>query len=219
MPFLLFGQSYSALWKKAQEAEKKDLPQTQYDIIQKIVKKAEKEKAYGQLLKAELKGSQVMMAISTDSLTPAVERIRQRGEAAKDEALKIVYQTVLWKVCSVNSNIKIETRKPVLDEHICRVLANIKEDAYDPFVISGDDSGYFNDDLLSVVGYELRDFEPMYNYYKKVGNRKAACLTGAEAFKYDYYKLSELISQYQDLQEAGASAYSYQPKCILCPLL
>ena len=206
MPFLLFGQSYSALWKKAQEAEKKDLPQTQYDIIQKIVKKAEKEKAYGQLLKAELKGSQVMMAISTDSLTPAVERIRQRGEAAKDEALKIVYQTVLWKVCSVNSNIKIETRKPVLDEHICRVLANIKEDAYDPFVISGDDSGYFNDDLLSVVGYELRDFEPMYNYYKKVGNRKAACLTGAEAFKYDYCKLSELISQYQDLQEAGALA-------------
>ena len=206
MPFLLFGQSYSSLWKKAQEAEKKDLPQTQYDIIQKIVKKAEKEKAYGQLLKAELKGSQVMMAISTDSLTPAVERIRQRGEAAKDEALKIVYQTVLWKVCSVNSNIKIETRKPVLDEHICRVLANIKEDAYDPFVISGDDSGYFNDDLLSVVGYELRDFEPMYNYYKKVGNRKAACLTGAEAFKYDYYKLSELISQYQDLQEAGALA-------------
>ena len=206
MPFLLFGQSYSALWKKAQEAEKKDLPQTQYDIIQKIVKKAEKEKAYGQLLKAELKGSQVMMAISTDSLTPAVERIRQRGEAAKDEALKIVYQTVLWKVCSVNSNIKIETRKPVLDEHICRVLANIKEDAYDPFVISGDDSGYFNDDLLSVVGYELRDFEPMYNYYKKVGNRKAACLTGAEAFEYDYFKLSELISQYQDLQEAGALA-------------
>ena len=206
MPFILFGQSYSALWKKAQEAENKDLPQTQYDIIQKIVKKAEKEKAYGQLLKAELKGAQVMMSISTDSLTPAVELIRQRGEAAKDEALKIVYQTVLWKVCSSNSNIKIEVRKPVLDEHICQILANIKEGAYDPFVISGDDSGYFNDDLLSVVGYELRDFEPMYNYYKKVGNRKAACLTGAEAFKYDYYKLSELISQYQDLQEAGALA-------------
>ena len=206
MPFILFGQSYSALWKKAQEAENKDLPQTQYDIIQKIVKKAEKEKAYGQLLKAELKGAQVMMSISTDSLTPAVELIRQRGEAAKDEALKIVYQTVLWKVCSSNSNIKLEVKKPVLDEHICQILANIKEGAYDPFVISGDDSGYFNDDLLSVVGYELRDFEPMYNYYKKVGNRKAACLTGAEAFKYDYYKLSELISQYQDLQEAGALA-------------
>ena len=206
MPFILFGQSYSSLWKKAQEAENKDLPQTQYDIIQKIVKKAEKEKAYGQLLKAELKGAQVMMSISTDSLTPAVELIRQRGEAAKDEALKIVYQTVLWKVCSSNSNIKIEVRKPVLDEHICQILANIKEGAYDPFVISGDDSGYFNDDLLSVVGYELRDFEPMYNYYKKVGNRKAACLTGAEAFEYDYFKLSELISQYQDLQEAGALA-------------
>ena len=45
MPFALFGQSYSDLWKKVREAGDKDLPKTQYEVLQKIVKKATKEKA------------------------------------------------------------------------------------------------------------------------------------------------------------------------------
>ena len=51
MPLISWGQtSYSALWKKASEAESKDLPQSQYKILQQIVEKATKEKVYGQLL-------------------------------------------------------------------------------------------------------------------------------------------------------------------------
>ena len=46
LPMWLFGQSYSELWKKANEAEQKDLPQTQYEVLKKIVTKAEQEKAY-----------------------------------------------------------------------------------------------------------------------------------------------------------------------------
>ena len=37
------GQTYSSLWKQAEEAEKKDLPRTQYDVLMKIVDKAQKE--------------------------------------------------------------------------------------------------------------------------------------------------------------------------------
>jgi hypothetical protein len=58
IPFSLFGQTYSALWKQAADAEKKDLPQTQIEALRQIVEKAEREKAYGQLLKAELKAEQ-----------------------------------------------------------------------------------------------------------------------------------------------------------------
>ena len=29
------GQTYSSLWKQAEEAEKKDLPRTQYDVLMK----------------------------------------------------------------------------------------------------------------------------------------------------------------------------------------
>ena len=90
LPMWLFGQSYSELWKKANEAEDKDLPKTQYEVLQKIVAKAEKEKAYGQLLKAELNAAQVMSVIAPDSLKPAVEQIQKRGEATKDEVLESI---------------------------------------------------------------------------------------------------------------------------------
>ena len=42
----LFGQTYSALWKQVDEAEQKDLPRTQYDVLMKIVKKAQKETGF-----------------------------------------------------------------------------------------------------------------------------------------------------------------------------
>ena len=37
------GQTYTALWKQAEEAEKKDLPRSQYDVLMKIVDKAQRE--------------------------------------------------------------------------------------------------------------------------------------------------------------------------------
>ena len=86
----LQGQTYTALWKQAEEAEKKDLPRTQYDVLMKIVKKAQKEGQYGQLLAAELAGSRVMTTISPDSLQPAVERIAERRQQTKDKALHAV---------------------------------------------------------------------------------------------------------------------------------
>ena len=94
----LFGQTYSSLWKQAEEAEKKDLPRTQYDVLMKIVNKAQKEGQYGQLMAAELAGSRVMTTIAPDSLQPAVERMEERYHQAKDKALSAVYATVLKKI-------------------------------------------------------------------------------------------------------------------------
>ena len=94
MPFMTWGQTYSAMWKKVDEAEKKDLPQTMSKVLQEIVDKAEKERAYGQLMKAELKNAQVKASVAPDSLKPAVEALEQRCEGIKDEVLKTVYQTV-----------------------------------------------------------------------------------------------------------------------------
>ena len=54
MPFMTWGQTYSALWKKVNEAEQKDLPQTMSKVLQQIVDKATTEKAYGQLMKARV---------------------------------------------------------------------------------------------------------------------------------------------------------------------
>ena len=207
VPMWLFGQSYSELWKKANEAEQKDLPKTQYEVLQKIVVKAEKEKAYGQLLKAELNAAQVMGMIAPDSLKPAVERIRQRGETTQDEVLRLVYQTVLYRVISNNSDLEMQAKRPELTPQLCEKLAQVKEDAYMPFVIKGSDSHYFNHDLLSVVGYELDELMPLYDYYTKTGNRQAACLVVAQLKRYaSIEELDSLIQEYRDLKECGELA-------------
>lgn len=207
LPMWLFGQSYSELWKKANEAEDKDLPKTQYEVLQKIVAKAEKEKAYGQLLKAELNAAQVMSVIAPDSLKPAVEQIQKRGEATKDEVLRLVYQTVLYRVISDNRDLELQATRPTLTPKICEQLAQVKEDAYEPFVKKGSDSHYFNHDLLSIVGYELDNLQPLYDYYTKTGNRQAACLVIAELKRYaSIEEIDALIQTYRDLKECGELA-------------
>ena len=208
MPFALFGQTYSALWKKAKEAEDKDLPKTQYEVLQEIVKKATKEKAYGQLLKAELAGASVMAGIAPDSLKPAMERISQRCEDTQDVVLKTVYQTVLYRVYNNNRELEVTPVQPKLTEELCSQLAQVKDETYDPFVIEGVDSKIFDHDMLSVIGYELDDYEPLYNYYRKSGNRQAACVTAAEVYEWDTEKLDSLMEVYSDLPEAGELAIS-----------
>ena len=218
MPFAIFGQTYSALWKKAEEAGNKDLPKTQYEVLQQIVKKATKEKAYGQLLKAELASAQAMTSIAPDSLKPAMERISQHAEETKDVVLKTIYQTVLYKVYNNNIIMFVPPgkgtsepayKKPELTEDLCRKLAQVKDKTYDPFVIEGTDSKIFDHDLLSVVGYELYEFEPLYQYYQKAGNRAATCVVAAKVYEWDAGyadKLDSLMEAYGDLPEAGELA-------------
>ncbi len=241
IPLTIFGQTYSALWKQAADAEKKDLPKTQLEALRQIVEKAEREKAYGQLLKAELKAAQVEASVAPDSLKPAVERLQQRCDATKDIVLKTVYQTALWQIYQ-NANRSLEPRlfaargtqelsncqinKPVLSPELCQQLAQVKDETYKPFVATGSDSRLFGHDLLSIVGYALRDFKPLSDYYDAVGNRPAACLTALEHLKVisnhipeqssptrglsplnsHLSSLDSLISRYEDLPEAGEVA-------------
>ena len=216
----LFGQTYSSLWKQAEEAEKKDLPRTQYDVLMKIVNKAQKEGQYGQLMAAELAGSRVMATIAPDSLQPAVERMEERYHHAKDKALSAVYATVLKKIYEDNSQLeKQEDLTVTLDPETCERLAAVKAADYKPLVIERRDSKFFDDDMLSVVGYELEDFRPLHDYYSKSGNRRAAMMTALEIaqqervegdVKYDnapYIKtLDSLIDIYGDLPEAAELA-------------
>ena len=207
MPLWIFGEDYSQLWKRVSEAHDKDLPKTEYELLQKIAKKATKEKVYVQLLKAELEGAQVMCDIAPDSLKPELLRMKQRGEAAKDDVLKLVYQTVLYRVSSKNSNLNLDFRKPDLSATLCEQLAMIKDNSYTPLVVKGVDAEIFNHDLLHVIGFELGNYQAQYDYYKKVGNRRAACIVASYLYGYiDTAKLDEVIKEYQDLPEAGELA-------------
>ncbi|MGN1263865.1 MAG: hypothetical protein ACI4TW_07485, partial [Prevotella sp.] len=82
-----FSQTFGTLWNREKEAETKDLPQTQLDVLRRIEQKASQEQAYGQLLKAELKRMTVLTQVSPDSLKPAVEELRRNEKAATDKVL------------------------------------------------------------------------------------------------------------------------------------
>ena len=208
IPMGLFSQTYQELWKQVEQAQKKDLPKTAMEHLQKIEVKAQKAGDYGQLLKSTLLYSQLQAEVAPDSLLPAVKRLEQEAERTQDVALKAVYHTVLSKVYENNAYqlgedaaTKVEAYRQQALEHP-EVLAKVKADVYDPFVMNGKDSKtYYDDDLLNVIGRELDAWQWMHDYYTKAGNRRAACLTGVHAYD-DIASLDSLIEVYGDLPEA-----------------
>lgn len=216
------GQTYTTLWKQVKEAEQKDLPRSEYDVLMKIARKAQKEHQPGQLMKAELRGAQVMTEISPDSLLPAVERMEARMEAENDPVLKTVYQVVLRRIYRENVNLERTPQEVVLTQELCRQLAAVKAVDYEPLTVKGVDSRLFDDDLLSVIGYEIEQYQPLHDYYGKTSNRKAAFLTAIELLrqqqpqgravlkKSEYlYRVDSLINVYGDLTECGEAAIEH----------
>ena len=147
LPMTADKGTFDSLWEKVEEAGQKDLPRTQYDVLQQIVAKAQKEKAYGQLLKAELKGASVMASVAPDSLLPAVERIEQRYQHTQDETLQTVYRAVLNRIYRENRQLEKKEIPFELSQSLCSRLAAVKAAAYKPFIQKGIDSRIFDDDL------------------------------------------------------------------------
>ena len=210
IPEGLTAQSYEALWKQVNNAQDKDLPQTAINHLVKIEQKAHKDLRYGQLLKSTLLHSKLQAEVAPDSLVPAVSRLEQQEQAAKDIALKAVYDVVLWKIYSNNYELKegrTERMKNYRQGAMAHpdVLARTKVEGYEPFVMKEKDSEVFGHDLLSIVGMELGEWQWLTKYYSKAGNRRAACMTAAETVN-TIADVDSLINIYGDLPEAGELA-------------
>ena len=207
VPLSISGQSYSELWKQVEDAQAKDLPQTAIAALKKIETKADKEKSYGQLLKASLLISKLQAEIAPDSLLTAVERLEQKEqEAAGDIPLQAVYDAVLAKIYQQNHQLadnweqKANEYKERAKAHP-EALAAVTTDSFTPFVVKGDDSHCYGHDLLSVIGSELDEWRWLTDYYTKAGNRPAACLTALKLAE-GIPQLDSLIALYGDLPEA-----------------
>ncbi|MBR5687648.1 MAG: alpha-2-macroglobulin [Prevotella sp.] len=228
MPMKLFGQTYSTLWKQVETAQKKDKPRSVMAELDKIRNKAEKEKEYGHLLKAELLYIRTETSITPDSLQPSVERLvaKEAKIRKKSPAFAAVYQTVLSRIYNRYSTLgsdhyKISREYKELAMQNPALLAATKATEYEPLLIEGYDSRWFDNDLLSVIGYELDEYQKMHDYYVKTPLRTAACLTALEMAnehrwwgkrevkdsKY-IHELDSLISEYGDLTVAGEIAIS-----------
>ncbi len=210
IPARMTAQSYESLWRQVDNAQEKDLPQTAINHLVKIQQKSRKELEYGQLLKSTLLHSKLQAEVAPDSLLPAVRRLQQQEQAAKDIALKAVYDVVLWKIYSNNYELKEERAERMKSYRQGamahpEVLARTKAEGYEPFVMKEKDSELFGHDLLSIVGMELGEWQWLTDYYSKAGNRRAACITAAQTVR-TIADADSLINIYGDLPEAGELA-------------
>ena len=215
LPLNTFAQTYQTLWKQVENARDKDLPRQALTHLQKIEDKAQKEKAYGQLLKATLLTANIQQDIAPDSLAPAVARIEQQAKAATDPVLQMVYATVLHKVYSLNPSIDNETfdkAKHYRRQAMARpdLLAKVKADGYEPLVEHGKDSKVFGHDLLSVIGMELDEWQWLYDYYTRVDNCPAACIAASYIAKSieEYDSLIAIFGDYPEAAELAIGRYN-----------
>lgn len=231
-PMALFADTFDNLWKQYSQAQRKDLPHQQIEVLDKIAVRAEAEKSYGNLLRAEVERMTVTARISADSLKPAVARMEERAAVAEkgDKVLAAVYNCVLGDVYATVKDGDFAGAAAKSRECYGKSLANpnllARTNAlgYVPFVTKGTDSGIFNNDLLSVIGYKAGEYKLLNKYYDKAGNRRAALLTALEMVENDYkqterytysqpkatdryaQRLDSLIAVYGDLAECGEVA-------------
>ena len=245
-PMMLFGQSYKKMWKQLEEYDDKDLPQ-------QVIKQANAiADEYGHLLKAELIAIDAQADVAPDSLRPAVRRLEAELRETQDEAFKAVFATVLLRIYKesldyilYNNDDEEDTEDdepstlnpqrstlPPLTISELRdmalgnpaLLARTKARTFDPMVVKREDSRYFGDDLLSLIGRELGDYQVMHDEYERQGNRPAACLTALWLLQKDrpycsnwreseyIHKLDSLIAKYGDLDisaELAVERYDY----------
>ncbi|MCR4810943.1 MAG: alpha-2-macroglobulin [Prevotella sp.] len=225
---MLNAQTYSTLWKQVKDAQDNDLPKTEQEVLGKIVTKAEKEKAYGQLLKAELQRAKSQCEVAPDSLKPVVEQLQERAaQAENNHVLQAIYHTVLGYIYINNRWLDELRHEQIGQEYYEKAvaypdeLAQVKATGFEPFVIKGEHSRYFGNDLLSVIGLMTNHPRLLHDYYVKAGNRQAALIASdwmlsnektedieQEPLNKSKYiqRLDSLIAEYQDLPECGELA-------------
>ena len=220
IPMVLFGQTFDALWDDVEAAKEKDLPQTEIKALQKIVDKARKEKAYGQLLKAELQVARTRWMVSPDSLEYDVEHLQKTADAVSDVALQAVYYAVLGRVYEYNHQLS-EDWKNIRQDYFRKAMAHpdklaaVKATDYKPFVQRGTYSRIYEDDLLSLIGHETSQYQPMHDYYMTTNNRRAQLMSSLYLLAQDEPKEYEELetSSYIRCLDSLANAYAELPEC------
>ena len=216
----VMAQTYTALWKQVGDAQEKDLPQTEMEVLDKIAAKAQAERSYGQLLKAGLRRAAVQTQVAPDSADVELERIKtrmQQAENSGNRVLAAVYQSVLGRIYKDKANgngysfgnddpNKAEYKR--LSEAYYRksmepveLLAKQPSKGYEPALVEGTDSHIFGGDLLHVMGMEAEDYQTLHDWYLSHGNRQAACICA-------YYEVRGTRYEVQDTRyEVRKSKY------------
>jgi len=201
----VMADPFSGMWKEYNAAVKKDQPRTALAVLQRIQRKAEQRKSYGNLLSALLEERNTLGQLSPDSVDAAEKRLEERAKGWRetDGVMATLYQTLMqpWQNAP-----KVDSL--VASKDVAAYLKPNGAAAYNPLVQEGVDSRYFNNTLLAAIACHTNQWRALHEYYVSKGDRTAACLAGAMWLEREGTRqlADSLINIYQDLPECGALA-------------
>lgn len=221
----LKGQSYQKLWKEVEKYQRQDQPQKVIQTTEMICSKAEKENNFQQKLKAVMVRTEYRMHISRDSVYKDISCF-QRWIANEPD---IVHQKILWmmlgniydyvKVHASYDKYQTETNIPTdmsewsRDMFVLKrrdaysqavsdipLLAKTRADSYTMLIEKGDESAFYDHDLLSLMVREIaqksveysdtvfvtRLYDKMIAYYHSVGKSEAMWMSRLAKLDYEY---------------------------------
>ena len=163
-----FAESYEVLWKRYDVAIAKDLPRTGIDVLNQIAAQAKADRRYGTLLKTYICKASLM-----EKEEQALRNTQPVAAAVYQAALALMYQSnyslgsTRGKKASEYFNMSLQNPE---------MLAKAQAKDFEPILIPGVDSRFFNNDLLHVLAIYAGEYRMMYDFYAKKGNRRAACI-------------------------------------------
>ncbi|MBF1604959.1 MAG: hypothetical protein HXO20_00300, partial [Prevotella shahii] len=153
-----FAESYEVLWKRYDVAIAKDLPRTGIDVLNQIAAQAKADRRYGTLLKTYICKASLMENIVSDSIVGEVQRLEKEEQALRNTqpVAAAVYQAALALMYQSNYSLG-STRGEKANEYFKmslqnpEMLAKAQAKDFEPILIPGVDSRFFNNDLLHVL--------------------------------------------------------------------
>lgn len=227
------AQSLDALWKQVIVAKNSDKPRSALTALRKIEAKAAAEKKYGHLISATFQRLDCLNEISDDSLKVALKGLNEQDSILfrQNETAAWIYRVARYKYenngfrfYSGDKPAEKLTLSSILEKCSDATKADFtKKDAalsYMPFVVKGQDSRFFNNDILSILAEELNEYAPLPAIYEACNQPVAACLAHSISIQEEdngfispkkaeakVKRIDSLIARYEGLNECGALAY------------
>ena len=174
-----FAQSYEALWKQEQKLETDGKPQSAYEIVQAILKKAIDEGHQGQAMSARLRAASLHQEWAPDSFFTDIAELEDlRAQENRPEA-KAIYASILAEIYENNRYRSQASRLELTSEEMKEwtreqydsaavenwrrsldnipALATARSKDWLPFITQNTHSSYFHHDLLHILWRRVRD--------------------------------------------------------------
>ena len=195
VPLIIMGQNYSKLWSEVEQAQNNDLPKTALTSINKIIRIANSKGDSDHLAKALIVRMCLANQLSPDSAESMLPQVEKTCNNRKTPSDRCIYKTLLgWLYKCRTTDRDPQTKNKAISAFKeatsdPSALATAKADDYMALLTKGEDSKYYNHDMLSVIfSFVANELEDMY---MPEAQKLAATVMGKEIEWYKTHQMRE----------------------------